>query len=325
MKTNKSPILVTGGAGYIGSHVAYSLLDQGESVIILDDLSEGSLSLVPREAVFVKGDVHDETLVGKLLDDHHIDTVMHFAAFVKVDESVREPIKYEKNNVGGTETLVSAAKKSGVEHLIFSGTASVYGDAQVNPIPEESPLKPVSPYAQTKLRAEEIVLSSNIKSVSLRYFNPAGTDPSGRTGYRTDVIPTHLVRNAVRAALRILPEFTLFGTDYPTPDGTCIRDFVHIADLAEAHLSVLSYLRGRGETRIYNCGSGRGYSVSEVVATVKKVSGYDFPVVKKGRREGDPPALVADTTRIQRELGWKPRRDLETMVRDEIAWVQSHI
>jgi UDP-glucose 4-epimerase len=280
---------------------------------------------VPNEAKFIKGDVHDESLVSDLIEENNIDTIMHFAAFVKVDESVREPQKYEANNVGGTEALLRVAKRTAIEKIIFSGTASVYGDAQVNPIPEDAPLKPMSPYAESKMKAEAAVLGSGLNAVSLRYFNPAGTDPSGRTGYRTDVVPTHLVRNAVRAALRILPEFTLYGTDYPTPDGTCIRDFIHIADLTEAHLAVLSSLRNGGETRVLNCGSGRGYSVSEVVGAVKKVSGYDFRVVKEERREGDPPALVADISRITRELGWKPRRDLETMVRDEIAWVQSHI
>jgi len=321
----KGAILVTGGAGYIGSHVAWALLDQKERVIVLDDLSEGSRELAPRTAEFIEGDVHDEKKVHAIIKEYGVDTVMHFAAFVRVEESVREPAKYEKNNVEGTKVLLKVAKESGVEHFIFSGSAAVYGDAEENPIPESAPMRPLNPYAESKVRAEEAVMSSGMHAVSLRYFNPAGTDPAGRTGYRTDVAPTHLVRNAVRAALRIIPEFTLFGRDYPTPDGTCIRDFIHITDLADAHLSVLSYLRGGGETRIFNCGSGRGYSVTEVVRTVKKVSGYDFPVKLESRRPGDSPALVADTTRIKRELGWKPKRDLETMVRDELSWVTAHV
>ncbi|MEN9561755.1 MAG: UDP-glucose 4-epimerase GalE [Candidatus Parcubacteria bacterium] len=318
-------ILVTGGAGYIGSHTAWSLLDQGESVVVIDNLSEGSRELVPAGAEFVEGDVRDEALVTSIMQKYAVDTVMHFAAFVRVDESVREPEKYEENNVKGTRALLRAAHAHGVKFLVYSGSASVYGDAEENPITEEAPLKPMSPYAETKMRAEADVLSSGIRTISLRYFNPAGTDPSGRTGYRTDVVPTHLVRNAVRAALRIVPDFQLFGTDYPTPDGTCIRDFIHISDLAEAHLSVLQYLRKGGASRIFNCGSGRGFSVTEVVRTVKKVSGSDFSIVEKGRRPGDPPALVADISRIKRELNWRPKRNLEDMVRDELVWTRSRV
>ena len=321
-------ILVTGGAGYIGSHAVLALLESGERVVVLDNLSTDSRENVPAGAIFVEGDILDAALVEKTIHAHTVEALMHFAGLVKVEESVREPERYMRVNVDGTMVLARAAVEAGVSHFIFSSSASVYGDAKKNPIAEDAPFAPMCPYAETKMRAEaelaNIVRGSKTHLAILRYFTVAGTDSQGRTGYSFKEKPTHLIRSAVRALVRG-ETFPIFGGDYPTPDGTCIRDFIHVSDLAEAHLAALRALREGSENCIYNCGSGTGYSNMEVLKTLQKIARREMVVHIGERRAGDPPALVADISRIKRELCWKPTLGLEDMIRDELRWVEKHL
>lgn len=324
----RPPVLVTGAAGYIGGQMLRTLQDANERVIGLDNLSTGSRGTLPPDLTFVEGDVADEPLVADLVRRNGVEDVLHFAAFVDVAESEREGGKerYFKNNTEGTERFVRAAVAGGAKRILFSSTAAVYGDPAILPAPEDAPLEPVSNYGRSKLAAERLVREATyrptVRHAILRYFNVAGTDPNLRCGYRTDVEPTHLIRRTVRVALGLQERLDIYGTDYPTPDGTCIRDYIHVEDVARAHLAVLQHLRGGGESDTYNIGIGKGYSVLEVKQEVEQVSGLIVPSNWKPRRPGDPSALVADAAKL-RELGWTPRHKLKQMVAHELAWLNS--
>ena len=317
-------ILVSGGAGYIGSHMVLELLDRGERVVVLDNLSTGFWWAVPPEAVLVEGDVGDQELVARLIAEHGIDEIAHFAAKIVVPESVSDPLGYYLNNTVKTRALLEAAVRGGVKRMIFSSTAAVYGEPTVSPVPEDIALSPINPYGRSKLMTEWMLADTarahGLGHVVLRYFNVAGADPRGRSG-QSGTNSTHLIKIAGQAATGQRDGMTVFGTDYPTPDGTCIRDYIHVTDLARAHLAALDHLRRGGENLTLNCGYGRGYSVKEVVDVVKRVSGVDFPVTYAGRRPGDPAALVAKADRIRAELGWAPEHDdLQQIVAHALAW-----
>ena len=317
-------VIVTGGAGYIGSHVVLALIEAGESVTILDDFSSGLRSAVPRFANLVEGDVGNRTLVMQLIRESSADAIIHLAGSVDVAHSMRDPLCFYLNNTCKSRTLIECAVKAGLEHFVFSSTAAVYGTPQCNPVNEEAELKPISPYGRSKLMTE-VALSdaatiSSLRYVALRYFNVAGADPKGRVGQSTPKA-SHLIKLAAQTALGQRPNLEIFGTDYPTPDGSCIRDYVHVHDLAPAHLAALAHLRGGGSSQILNCGYGRGYSVLDVVASVERVSGREIPIRSAPRRAGDPSALIADATKIGALLAWQPRfNDLDRIVGDTLAW-----
>ncbi|MFG1397748.1 UDP-glucose 4-epimerase GalE [Roseixanthobacter pseudopolyaromaticivorans] len=320
-------ILVTGGAGYIGSHMVLALLDAGEAVVVLDDLSTGFRWAVPEAAVFVQGDVSDSALVAQTVRQYGIEAVIHFAARIVVPESVADPLGYYLANTVKTRALLEAVVGAGVPHFIFSSTAAVYGMVGTEPVDEHAALNPISPYGRSKLMSEWMMRDAGaafpLHYVALRYFNVAGADPKGRSGQST-AGATHLIKVACEAALGKRPGLHVFGTDYETPDGTCLRDYIHVSDLAAAHLDALAYLRSGGESGIFNCGYGRGYSVLDVVETVKAVSGVDFPVTYSPRRAGDPAAIVAASDRIQAQLGWAPKLDdLPTIVAHALDWERS--
>ena len=317
-------VLVTGGAGYIGSHVVHELVDQSCPVVVLDNLSSGFRDAIPSDVPFFVGDVGDEKLVSTLIAQHRVDAVMHFAASSVVPESVANPVAYYKNNTTNSLALIDAANRGGIKHIVFSSTAAIYGNSDAQLVGEDAVPRPISPYGTSKLMTEimlqDAASASDLKYIVLRYFNVAGADPRLRTGQST-LSATHLVKVAVQAALGIRDGMEVFGTDYPTPDGTCVRDYIHVCDLSNAHIRALNYLRGSGDSATLNCGYGHGYSVREVIDTVKRVSGVDFPVVMQARRMGDPAFIVADTRRIQRVLSWKPLYDdLEAIVRHALAW-----
>jgi UDP-glucose 4-epimerase len=320
-------VLVTGGAGYIGSHMVLALLDAGEEVVVLDNLSTGFAWALPPEAKLVVGDMGDQDLVGRLIGEHNIEAIAHFAAKIVVPESVADPLGYYLNNTVKSRALIEAAVRGGVEHFIFSSTAAVYGDVDVKPVGEDAPLNPVSPYGRSKLMTEWMLADAakahGLRYMVLRYFNVAGADPQGRSGQST-ANATHLIKVAAQTALGERPVIEVFGTDYPTPDGSCLRDYIQVSDLAAAHLDALTYLRGGGESLILNCGYGRGYSVLEVIDVVKRVSGRDFPVRLSPRRPGDPAAIVAQAERIRERLAWRPRYDdLTQIVAHALAWEQA--
>jgi UDP-glucose 4-epimerase len=317
-------ILVTGGAGYIGSHMVLALLDAGEEVVVVDDLRTGFPSAVPAAARLVRGDFADQPLIESLAREHRLDAIFHFAASAVVPESVADPLGYYRNNAAGTTALLEAAVRSGIDRFIFSSTAAVYGTPETTPVAEDAPLKPLSPYGRSKAMAEAILADAaaahGLRTVALRYFNVAGADPNGRAGQSTRHA-THLIKVACEAALGKRDGLAVFGTDYPTPDGTCIRDYIHVSDLVAAHLDALRHLERGGDNLVLNCGYGRGFSVLEIVATVKRVSGRDFAVRHEARRPGDPVAVVASAERIRERLGWQPRHDdLDTIVRTALAW-----
>jgi len=317
-------ILVTGGAGYIGSHMALELIDAGEKVVVLDNLSTGFRWAVPDRAALVVGDFGDTDLVTETLARHDIEEIIHFAAKIVVPESVADPLGYYLNNTAKARGLIECAVDSGVKHFIFSSTAAVYGDPEQNPVTEEERLKPISPYGRSKLMVEwmleDTARATPLSYVALRYFNVAGADPQGRSGQSTPNA-THLIKVAVQTALGMRKGMDVFGVDYPTPDGSCLRDYIHVTDLARAHLDALRHLRGGGDSLVCNAGYQRGYSVLEVIDVVKKVSGVDFPVKIVGRRPGDPAAIVASNERIRTKLGWKPEHDnLEEIVRQALDW-----
>jgi UDP-glucose 4-epimerase len=317
-------VLVTGGAGYIGSHMAHELVDSGEDVVVLDNLSTGRRAAVPAKAELVVGDFGDEALVRDLLKSRKIEAIIHFAARIVVPESVADPLGYYLNNTASARSLLSCAVEAGVRHFIFSSTAAVYGEPEQNPVTEDETLKPVSPYGRSKLMVEwmleDVSRAHDLRYVALRYFNVAGADPKGRTGQSTPNA-THLIKVAVQAALGLRPGMEVFGTDYPTPDGSCLRDYIQVTDLARAHVAALRHLRGGGESLVCNCGYKRGYSVLEVVETVKRVSDVDFDVKISGRRPGDPAAIVAANERAREKLGWTPiHDDLDEIVRQALAW-----
>ena len=316
-------ILVTGGAGYIGSHVVKALADRGFAVVVLDNLSKGH-----REAVLagdlIEGDLSDTALLDRIFGQYHPDAVMHFAAFIEVGESVRDPLKYYRNNTANAINLLSAMEQHGVENFIFSSTAAVYGIPESVPISEIQPVRPINPYGQAKAFVEKVLDDASgtgrLRYVSLRYFNAAGADPGGRIGER-HIPESHLIPLTLKAAKGGRQGITVFGTDYPTPDGTCIRDYVHVTDLADAHLLALDHLLQKGGSTSFNCGYGHGYSVREVIDAARRVTAVDIPVETAARRPGDPPALVADSTALRRTLGWTPRHDdLDYIVRTAWEW-----
>ncbi|MDE2577515.1 MAG: UDP-glucose 4-epimerase GalE [Hyphomicrobiales bacterium] len=317
-------ILVTGGAGYIGSHMALALQDAGEKVVVVDNLTTGFRWAVPDKIPLVVGDFGDEDLMTETMARYDVDEIIHFAAKIVVPESVSDPLGYYLNNTAKARTLLECAVDSGVNHFIFSSTAAVYGDPERNPVTEDEPLKPISPYGRSKLMVEwmleDVAKAHPLTYTVLRYFNVAGADPLGRSGQSTPNA-THLIKIAAQAALGLRKGMEVFGTDYPTPDGSCLRDYIHVSDLAQAHLDALNRLRAGGTSITCNCGYERGFSVLEVIDVVKKISGVDFPVKISGRRPGDPAAIVAANERARRELGWTPKHDnLEEIVRQALDW-----
>jgi UDP-glucose 4-epimerase len=317
-------ILVTGGAGYIGSQTVLELLDAGEMPIVLDDLSTGFKDAVPQGVTFVKGDIGDERLVSRVIAKNGVDAIIHFAGSIVVPDSVRDPLSYYLNNTCKSRNLIACAIREKVPHFIFSSSAAVYGAPASSPVNEQAETKPISPYGSSKLMTEimlrDTAAAFPMRYVALRYFNVAGADPDGRAGQST-LNATHLIKVATQTALGRQPNLEVFGTDYATPDGTCIRDYIHVRDLAQAHLAALAYLRAGGGSQILNCGYGRGASVFQVISSVKRVAGTDFPVRIGARRAGDPAQLVAETTRIRQVLGWQPALDdLDTIVGHALAW-----
>ncbi len=319
-------ILVTGGAGYIGSHMVHELIDAGEPVVVLDNLSTGFRFLIPGSTPFVAGSTGDRDLVAKTIQRYGVNAIIHFAASIVVPESVRDPLGYYRNNTMNTCNLLDVAIESGIRQFIFSSTAAVYGNPERVPVREDAPTLPISPYGTSKLMSEIMLHDAGkahgLRFVVLRYFNVAGADPKGRTGQSTPAA-THLIKVACETALGKRPKIDVFGTDYPTPDGTCIRDYIHVSDLARAHSSALAYLRRGGTSATFNCGYGRGHSVLEVINSVRRASGRDFPVEIAARRAGDPAALVAGVDRIRSTLDWRPQyEDLDTIVAHAFAWEQ---
>ncbi len=317
-------VLVTGGAGYIGSHMVLALLDAGEEVVVLDDLSTGFPWALPPEVNLVQGDIADGDLVRRTMSAHGVKALAHFAAKIVVPDSVADPLGYYLANTVKSRALIEAAVSGGIENVIFSSTAAVYGEPAVVPVPEDLPLAPINPYGRSKLMTEWMLEDASrahgFRYVVLRYFNVAGADPRGRSGQSTQNA-THLIKVATQTALGQRAQIEVFGTDYPTPDGSCLRDYIQVSDLASAHLVALNHLRGGGASLTLNCGYGRGYSVLEVLDVVKRVSGRDFPVCLSPRRPGDPARIVARADRIRDELGWRPQHDdLEGIVRQALDW-----
>lgn len=319
----KGTILVTGGAGYIGSHVVQQLGEQDEKVVVLDNLSTGFRDAV-LHGTLIEGDTGDMTLVSRILEEYQVDTVMHFAAHTIVPESVANPLKYYRNNTANTRNLLECCQNAGVRHFVFSSTAAVYGEPADPNITEESPTQPINPYGMSKFMSEvmlrDLAAASPMRHVILRYFNVAGSDPQGRIGQSTKNA-TLLTKVAVEAAVGKRSHVSIFGTDYPTPDGTGIRDYIHVEDLASAHLKALDYLRDNGRSITLNAGYGHGYSVRQVLDMVAKVHGKPLNIIEEGRRPGDPAALIAVAGRIRDVLGWQPRYDdLEEIVRSALQW-----
>jgi UDP-glucose 4-epimerase len=317
-------ILVTGGTGYIGSHMVHSLVDAGERVVVLDNLSTGFDWAVAPDVPLIVGDTGDQARVAALLAEHEVDTVIHFAASVVVPDSVCDPLGYYRNNTANSRNLIETAVRHGVRHFIFSSTAAVYGNPERIPVREDDATVPTSPYGSSKLMTEimlrDATAAYGLRHVILRYFNVAGADPLGRTGQST-MGATHLIKVAVEAAVGSRQKVDVFGTDYPTPDGTCVRDYIHVCDLVAAHSSALAYLRGGGASTTMNCGYGRGFSVLDVIETVKRISGVDFRVKFAGRRAGDPAQIVAACDRVRSTLGWQPQfDDLQTIISHAFAW-----
>ena len=295
-------ILVTGGAGYIGSQMVHDLVDAGERVVVLDNLSTGHRWAVADGVPLVVGETGDQPLVTRLIREHGIEAIIHFAASIVVPDSVRDPLGYYRNNTVNSRALIECAVKCGVRNFIFSSTAAVYGDPASIPVSEDAPTLPISPYGWSKLMTEIMLRDASrahdLSHVILRYFNVAGADPHGRTG-QSSANATHLIKVAVETALGLRPKIDVFGTDYPTPDGTCIRDYIHVSDLTRAHSDALRHLRSGGASMTLNCGYGHGFSVLEVIEAVKRVSGVDFKVEYAPRREGDPARIIADSRRLR--------------------------
>jgi len=317
-------VLVTGGAGFIGSHMALELIDAGEDVLVLDNLSTGFRWAVPAEAKFVEGDVGDHNLVRRLLLRNKIDAIIHFAGSIVVPESIADPLGYYLNNTCKSRSLLAVAVETKIPHFIFSSTAAVYGMAKVSPVTEDIELAPISPYGSSKLMTEmmlrDTAAAHPLRYVALRYFNVSGADPKGRSGQSTPHA-THLIKVASQAALGERPYLEVFGTDYPTPDGTCVRDYIHVSDLVRAHLDALRYLRQGGKSEVLNCGYGAGFSVLDVISAVKRVANTDFAVRIADRRPGDPASLVAGAARVHEVLGWEPKlNDLDTIVGHSLGW-----
>ncbi|HTK79998.1 MAG TPA: UDP-glucose 4-epimerase GalE [Rhizomicrobium sp.] len=317
-------VLVTGGAGYIGSHMVCGLLDRGEDVVVLDNLSTGTRGLVPPQAQFVESSVADGALVRKLMRDSGIDAVIHFAGSIVVPDSVQNPLQYYLNNTVASRELLAACVECRVGKFVFSSTAAVYGIPDKVPVMESAALSPINPYGRSKLMTEwmleDAAQAHDFRYVALRYFNVAGADPAGRTGQSTPAA-THLIKRACQAALGIVPKLEIFGTDFPTADGTGIRDYIHVSDLIAAHLMALDHLRNDGPSLTCNAGYGHGYSVLDVIHAVERVTNHKLNVEAAPRRAGDPPMLVADSSRLKSALGWHPvHGDLAEIVRTAYAW-----
>ncbi len=321
-------LLVTGGAGYIGSHMVRTLGEHGHDIVVYDNLSSGHRDSLLYGRLVV-ADLADRETLRILLQEEKFDAVIHFAAFIAVEESVKDPVKYYRNNFSNALNLLDTCVRYGVDKFIFSSTAAVYGMPEQMPVTEETPLLPINPYGSSKMMTElalrDIAQVTGLRYAALRYFNVAGADPQTRIGQRYRDA-THLITLALRTALGLRESLNIFGTDYATPDGTCIRDYIHVDDLIEAHLRALAYLADGSASRVFNCGYGRGYSVREVVEMAKKVTGIDFPVKEAGRRAGDPPVLIADSSRIRKELGWSPSHDdLEFIIRSAWDWEKKRL
>ena len=317
-------ILVTGGAGYIGSHMVQELVEAGHPTVVLDNLSTGQARAVAKRAQLIVGDVGDQNLVTTVIQEHGVDAIIHFAASSVVPDSIREPLRYYSNNTSNSRNLLECAVKAGVRHFVFSSTAAVYGDSQTPSVHENSPTVPMSPYGRSKLMTEmmlrDLERAHNLHYMILRYFNVAGSDPEGRIG-QSSRNATHLIKKAVQTALGLHEKIQVFGADYPTPDGTCIRDYIHVCDLVRAHSDALQYLRAGGSSETLNCGYGHGSSVLEVIEAVKQASGVNLKVELANRRDGDPACVVADSTQIRSKLDWRPRYDdLLTIVTHALAW-----
>jgi len=316
-------ILVTGGAGYIGSHAVKALGRAGHEICVFDNLSTGHEWAV-LSGKLVRGDLEDRAAINSVLREFRPEAVMHFAAYIQVEESVREPLKYYRNNVANSLNLLEAMRANGVGRFIYSSTAAVYGIPEHIPVRETAPLLPINPYGMTKVMIERVLAdlsaATDFRYVALRYFNVAGADPGGELGQAYKEA-THLITRALKTAHGEFAKLYIYGTDYPTPDGTCIRDYIHVDDLAEAHVQALDHLFKTGQSDVMNCGYGSGYSVREVVETAKRVTGVDFPVEETGRRAGDPPALVADSTKLMQATGWKPKfNNLEYIIKTAWEW-----
>jgi UDP-glucose 4-epimerase len=317
-------VLVTGGAGYIGSHMVHALVEAGERVVVIDNLSTGFSNFLPEGVPLFIGDAGDENLVDGVIAAHEVESIIHFAGSVVVPDSMRDPLAYYRNNTMTTRSLLNAAVRGKVNRFIFSSTAAVYGNPDQVPVPEDAPTRPLSPYGSSKLMTEimlhDTASAHGMSYVVLRYFNVAGADPLARIGLAT-VGATHLLKIAVEAATGQRVKVDVFGTDYPTPDGSCIRDFIHVSDLAQAHRAALAYLRNQGPSITLNCGYGRGYSVLETIEAVRRVSGRHFAVQHAARRPGDIMTMVADTTRIRSTLDWTPQYDnLDTIAAHALTW-----
>ena len=317
-------VLVTGGAGYIGSHVAHALIDRGESVVAIDDLSTGVRELVPSEATFYEGRADDVDLLRRILTEHGVDAVLHFAGSTVVPESIVDPLTYYANNTVATHALLTEAKRAGVGAFVFSSTAAVYGQVPPEPVGEDHVPAPITPYGRSKLFSEHIladtVHAGGPPFVALRYFNVAGADPKGRTGQSTPRA-THLIKVACEVTAGKREYLEVLGSDYDTPDGTCVRDFIHVSDLADVHLVALDHLRGGGRSLILNCGYGHGYSVREVVQALERISGCAVPTVDRPRREGDLVSVVARTTALSEAFGWTPSHaSLDTILETALRW-----
>jgi len=317
-------VLVTGGAGYIGSHMVLDLIDAGERVVVLDNLTTGFAWSVAQGVPLIVGDTGDQQLVARLIRQYHVEAIIHFAASIVVPESVRDPLAYYRNNTVNSRALFECAVKNDVRHFIFSSTAAVYGNTAEIPVKEDAPTQPISPYGWSKLMSEVMLRDAGrahgLGHVILRYFNVAGADPRCRTG-QSSKASTHLIKVAVETALGLRRKLEVFGIDYPTPDGSCIRDYIHVSDLTRAHSDALRHLRSGLPSLTLNCGYGHGFSVLEVIETVKRVSGVDFKIDMAGRREGDPARIIADSHQARATLGWQPRfDDLSTIATHALAW-----
>jgi len=321
---DKQTILVTGGAGYIGSHTVLAFRDAGYPVVALDDLSAGRRRAVPPDVVFVEGNAGDMAMTTEVLRRHNVGTVVHFAGSIVVPESVADPLKYYRNNSEVSRNLIEACVRSGVRSFVFSSTAAVYGQPDRVPIDESSPANPENPYGRSKLVTEWVLRDTaaahDFRYLALRYFNVAGADPAGRTGQSTPNA-THLIKVASQVAVGTRPYMEVFGDDYDTPDGTCVRDYIHVADLAEAHVCAVRHLQEGGESLVLNCGYGRGYSVNEVIEAVEAVTGRPLDARKAPRRPGDTAQVVADASEIRSRFGWTPKYDeLELIIRSALDW-----
>lgn len=322
-------VLVTGGAGYIGSHAVHQLIEKGYQVFVLDNFTTGHLSLVHPKAHLIRADVRDEELVRNVLSQNRIDSVLHFAAFTSVEESLREPEKYYQNNFAGTVSLLRACESSDVRNLIFSSTAAVYAPLQSKMVTEDSPLDPGTPYGKSKMMSEialkDLAATGKLKYMILRYFNVAGASLSNQYGQFGDD-HSALVKRAALAAVGKIKKLSIYGTDYPTEDGTAVRDYIHVEDLAEIHIEALESLLNGGLSEIFNCGYGSGYSVRQVINTMKKVSGVDFDVEESPRRQGDLPAVIAGNSKLLQKFKWSPKRNnIEVICRSAFEWEKKQL